>query len=137
MGRLFIILLQFSTLAVLAQGLDVHDQKALSETQQLLKDKNQRDEFVSHDDKAKAADDFLKSVLGKDNTGLTEDIYALAGEVFAQVVEQSQGDIRKMQELLANFQRNPASFAETWSPEQKAKLKSLAEKLNKPQLSPK
>ena len=42
-----------------------------------------------------------------------------------------------MQEMMAKFHRNPAAFAEGWTPEQKAKLKKLAEKLGKPEMAPK
>lgn len=133
--RLLLILLLWSP-HIFAEGIDGHDQEALQQTQQLMKDKKAREAAIAGDDKAEKADDFLKKIVGGD-AKMTEEVYALAAEIFATVVQESGGDAAKMQEKLAEFARNPASFAAKWTPEQKARLKQLAEKLGKPSLAPK
>ncbi len=68
---------------------------------------------------------------------MSEDIFALAADVFAIIVTESGGDVSKMNESLEKFKRDPAQFAAKWTPEQKARLKKLAERLEKPGMAPK
>jgi hypothetical protein len=119
-----------------AGQLDEHDQKALKETQELLTDKANRQESLKNNAKGTDADAGVRSLLGGD-AAMTEEVYALAADVFANVVKDAGGDVTKMQEMMAKFHRNPAAFADSWTPEQKAKLRKLAEKLGKPEMAPK
>src|SRR4051812_12689884 len=76
--------------------LDAASEKALSETQELLNDKTQRKEAIKKGGaKAKAADDFVNQLTGGSDS-VTDDVYALAAEVFANVVKESGGDGKKM-----------------------------------------
>lgn len=115
--------------------LDEHDQKALKETQTLLKDREQRRNAINENQKTRDADQNVKNLFGG-SEALTDEAYALAAEVLANVVKSADGDARKMQEMMTEFHRDPAAFAATWTPEQKAKLKALAEKLGKPNMAP-
>ncbi len=116
--------------------MDSADQEALKQTQELLKNKTQRDQAIKDSPAAQQAADFVQQLTGGDQQ-MSEDIFALAAEVFSIVVQESKGDVNKMNLLLENFKKNPAQFAEKWSPEQKSRLKSLADKLEKPALQPK
>ncbi len=132
--KIIVILLSFYGSIAMAQ-LDEHSEKALGETQQLLKDKTQRNESIAKDPKQKAADDSVRNLVGGDEK-MTDDVYALAAEVFTNVVSSANGDAKKMEQMMAEFQRNPAAFASTWTPAQKAKLKALADKMGKPGMAP-
>jgi hypothetical protein len=112
------------------------DDMALKETQDLLKNSKERHKAIKGDKKAESADDFVTQLTGGD-ANLTDDIYALASEVLENVMKNSGGDPEKMAAAIAKFQKDPAIFAATWTPAQKAKLRELAKKINKPQFSPK
>jgi hypothetical protein len=130
----YILLATILTIGLPAQAeLDEHDQKALKDTQELLTDKEQRREAVERNAKSRAADRNARDLFGGQ---MTDEVYALAADVFANVVKSANGDAKKMQEMMAEFRRNPAAFAASWTPEQKAKLKALAEKLGKPEMAP-
>jgi hypothetical protein len=102
------------------------DDKALEQTQELLKDPNQRKEFIDKTPDAKKTNDDLKTLVGSDQN--LEEAYKLAAELFGKITAEANGDPEKMKKLLEEAQKNPAAFANSWSPEQKEKLKSIAEK---------
>ncbi len=108
-------------------------QQSLTKTQQLLKDKKARQAVIAKDPTAKEADDFTKNLMGSDK--LTGEVYSLAAEVLAIVVKDAQGDPVKMKEALEKFARDPASFVEKWTPEQRAKLKKLSGEIPQPVLN--
>lgn len=111
--------------------MDKHDNQALQKTQGLLKDQKQRDAFIKSDRNAQAADAQLKAVLGN-NPQMTEEAYALAAEVLAEMTRKHQGNPDAMAKDLEKFSKDPAAFLSQWSPEQREKLKSLAERAPKP-----
>lgn len=123
MGLNFLIAILMSVpLTSHAEGLDKASEQALRETQQLLTTPAARNEAVKRDPKAQSADKALDSFGG----GNKEDIYKLASDVFAELVKESNGDAKKMQELLQQYSRDPAAFANRWTPEQKARLKEIS-----------
>lgn len=109
-------------------------QEAMTKTQGLMQDPKQRNEAIGRDPKAKQADDMVQRLSGGD-AATTNDVYALASQIFANLVQQANGDPKKMQDLIEEFKRDPASFASTWTPDQQAKLKEIAAQLEnvKPQ----
>lgn len=124
LGFLFFIC---SSLSVYGQ-VDDSDQQAVKQTQDFLKNKKERDEYKAKSKSAHQADDQLSAL------GFTEEesqaVYELSAEVFSGVAGEGGASPEKMLRILAEYQRNPASFASKWTPEQKAKLKALAEKLD-------
>ncbi|MBX7231913.1 MAG: hypothetical protein K1X29_07480 [Bdellovibrionales bacterium] len=124
-----------STSAFTQEGLDKYNEQALQQTQELLRNQKERDAAIQKDSKAKASDAMVKEMFGGDPKAV-DGAYNLAAEVFAQVVRESNGDAKKMQELMEKFKRDPATFVNKWSPEQKSKLKELAEKINRPDVKP-
>ena len=111
-----------------SEELDSASQEALQKTQQLLTNMSQRQEAIVKDPKAKAPDSMAEQAVGFSG-GAKEDVYQLASEVFADLVKQTNGDGKKMQEIISEFKRNPAGFAEKWTPEQKARLKTIADQI--------
>lgn len=109
------------------QGLNTSSQEALIQTQQLLNNKTERENKIASDPLAVQADAFTKKLMG--DAQLTDEVYALAAEVFAIVVQNADGDVNKIHQAVDMYSRNPASFADKWTPEQKAKLKKLSDKL--------
>lgn len=117
--------------AVVAQDLGEAEQQGLKQTQELLRDKSQRDAFIKKDAAAKKADDVLNQ-LGGGNEQFNAEAYQLASEVFEVLAKESGGDPAKMNKAVQEYLRDPAAFAKKFSPEQKAKLKQLGEKVSKP-----
>jgi hypothetical protein len=114
--------------AAWGEDLDGASQDALNKTQNLLNDRQQREAAVKKDRKSTAADQYVKQLTdGNDKTN--NEIYELAAQVFQTVVKDANGDPKKMQEALDRFKRNPQEFASEFTPEQRAKLHEIAEKL--------
>ncbi len=120
-----VIVFVFVVHSVVVQGED-----ALIQTQQLLKEKKQRKAALKSED-AKKADDYTSEVTGHSEI-LNDDIYKLASEVFSQLTENAKGDPKKMKELAEEYARDPSSFAEKWTPEQKKKLHDLSVQVPQP-----
>ena len=117
----------------LSAELDSASQEALQKTQELLTNPALRNQAIEKDGKAKSADKMVEQLGG--DAAAKEDIYKLAGDVFAELVKETKGDAKKMQEILSEVSRNPASFKDRWTPEQRARLKAIADQLephNKP-----
>lgn len=113
-----------------SQELDQYDQKALQQTMDLLKNQNEREKAIKGDAAAEKADAYAKDLFG--NAGGSNELYELAADLFADMAKQSGGDVDKMKALVEQYQRDPAAFAEKWSPEQKQKLKGLSDKVKVP-----
>lgn len=107
-----------------AMALDGADQEATTKTQELLKSKDARQKTIEKSEDAKKANAHLQGLTGGDEK-LSQEIYELSAEIMPTLVEKSGGDSKKMLELM----KNPEAFANSWTPEQKEKLKRLAEKL--------
>jgi len=103
------------------------NENALRQTLELLRNKNVRDQNVNSPD-AKRVNDGLDKMTGG-NSALNEEMYSLAADIFETMYKEANGDPVKMQELLNNYLKNPDSFATKWTPEQKAKLKSISERI--------
>lgn len=134
-----IISILFVTVAILtaraqSQGkLDAHDEKALGQTKALLTDKAAREQAIKSDPKAVQADAFTKKVAGEK----TEDVYALATKIFERLVRKYNGDTDKLKQVLADAQRDPAAFANEFTPEEMAILKDVAAQLPQSKPAPK
>ena len=106
---------------------DEHVQKALQQTQQQLRDKNEREKAVNENEKTKAADAYIDQVgINKDET------YDLTADIMADLVKQTEGDPKKLQELMEQAKRDPAAFARSLSPENQRKIQDLAKPIGPP-----
>lgn len=110
------------------KALDASSAQALQQIQALLGDQKQvRDFAKTHPDAAKA-DANVQSLTG----GNSEDsaaVYKLASDIFSNITKESGGDAGGMEQIMANAMKNPQSFADKLTPEQKVQLKSLTNKI--------
>ena len=110
---------------------DSANQEALEKTKQLLTNPEQRNQAIKGDANAQKADAYTKSVGGKHS----DEIYSLASKVFEKLVKKYNGDTAKIQQVLDQAAKNPASFAESeFTAEERRALSELAAKL--PQSAP-
>lgn len=114
----------------IGQSISAADQEALQKTQELLRSKNLREKAAQGDAQAKSVEDNVKQLMGGGEA--SEGVFDLAASIFKNIVEESNGDVDKMNELLQKYQQDPAAFAKKWTPEQKAKLKELSNKVRVP-----
>jgi ethanolamine utilization microcompartment shell protein EutL len=107
-------------------------QQALSQTQNLLTSPTQRNQAISGDPAAKAADAQLQNLMG--SPALTEQSYALAAEIMGGLVQAHGADTQAMQKALDQAARDPAAFLNSLTPEQREKIKKMATEIesNKP-----
>lgn len=94
------------------------------ETRRLLVSPDARGRNADKDPTAKKADDYARSVAGsKENS---QGLYELSAEIFARLEKQANGDPEKLQKLMIEAARNPAAFGETFTPEERKKLKEIS-----------
>jgi hypothetical protein len=98
----------------------------LQQTQQMLNDPVLRQKALSSDPRAKAMDSAARQVVGDQNTG---DVYELASELMGTLSEQNGGDPVKMMEMLQQLQKNPQAIEKMLTPEQRAKIKAISERM--------
>jgi hypothetical protein len=105
-------------------------QQPVQQTQELLKNKGARDAAIKGNAKAEAADSYVKQLTGG-STAVSQDVYELATEIFTWMADRAKGDPEKMQKEIEEFSSNPNAFAASWPADKQAKLKELAQKLDK------
>lgn len=121
-------LLLFLTLSATAWAQMPEDyEDSLAKTQNLLVNKNERQEAISANPDAVAMDERIQALTGDPVT--SDEVYKMAAEVMADLAKRSAGDPAKMMQELSNAQRNPAAFAEKLNPAQKSKLKTLSSQI--------
>ncbi|MCM2277189.1 MAG: hypothetical protein NDJ89_03870 [Oligoflexia bacterium] len=122
----------FSARPVLATGpdstLDLASAEALSRTVTLLTSPAMRAEAIRQDPKAQLIDGQVKALTA--NPALTEEIYRLSSEIFAELAKSSGGDSQKMLETLNRAKSDPKGFAASLSPKSRAALSELARKIS-------
>jgi hypothetical protein len=126
---LFFLMLTFFALPTFAKSEDEVNLKALQDTQQLLRNKSAREkELNSHG--SKSAVQNMRN-LTQGDAQLEEDMWSIAADIMPMLVEKTNGDPKKMLELLENAKRDPAGFAAQFKGPEQAKLKDVAEKIHK------
>lgn len=123
-----LVILAFLSGGARAEELDKAILDAILETQSVIKDPAERKKAATTAE-AKAATAQVESLGG--NAENSEAIFALAAEIFADLAKSTNGDPKKMEEVLEKAKRNPAEFAERLSPAVKAKLKEISLKVPK------
>jgi hypothetical protein len=128
--RIGVVLLGLvGSLSAHAEELDSASLEALTRTQALLQDKGQRGEALKNNQQGQALDAQLSSLVG---TGADKEaIYAIAAEVFAQLVQETGGDAAKMNQILEEAQRNPEEFAKRLNAAQRAQVSDIAARAEK------
>ena len=92
-----------------------------------------RKEAIQKHPQGQAADQKVKEIAGSPENEAA--IYELAAAVFGDVMKEAGGDVTKAQQMLNDGLKDPEAFAKKWSPEEQAKLHSIAEKSEKSEKS--
>jgi hypothetical protein len=111
-----------------AQSLDPASQEALDQTLRLLLDPAARSAEVSRSPQGVAADQQVRALAGSE--ALSQEVYALAGQVLSELVQNTGGDTQKMLRALDRARTDPAAFAALLSPATQQRLRELAVKLS-------
>lgn len=104
---------------------DQSTDKALKETQDLLRDKSQRDELMKKDSKAKAADSKVNAVTGGD-TANNQKLYDISADIMPVLMQAVGNDPTKAMELLQKAQTDPEGFYKGLPPEIREKIRGVA-----------
>ena len=79
---------------VAAQSLDPTSQDALNKTLQILLDPGARNAGLAKDPQGAAIDQQVRALAGSDT--LTQEFYALAGQILTELAQNTGGDAQKM-----------------------------------------
>jgi hypothetical protein len=110
-----------------AQSLDPASAAALDATLRLLQDPAQRSAALARSPEAAAVDKQLSSMLGTPE--LEQEFYALAADIFADVVLASGGDLGKMAQALEAGRTDPTGFMGRLSPRTLERLRQFSTKV--------
>ena len=111
-----------------AQPLDASSQDALSQTLQILLDPNARAAELAKNPQGATVDQQVRALTGSD--ALTQEFYAVAGQVLSELTQNSGGDAQKMLQAVERAKADPAGFAAMLSPQTQQRLRDLAVKLS-------
>ena len=111
-----------------AQPLDASSQDALSQTLQIMLDPNARAAELAKNPQGATVDQQVRALTGSD--ALTQEFYAVAGQVLSELTQNSGGDAQKMLQAVERAKADPAGFAAMLSPQTQQRLRDLAVKLS-------
>jgi hypothetical protein len=98
--------------------------EALTQTQNLLKDSEQRNAVVKQSEGAKKADEVASTVsIGDANA--KNSIYEIAADVMPWLISQTEGDPAKMLLLLENAKKDPKAFFNSLPEVERKKIQNL------------
>lgn len=97
---------------------------ALQQTQNLLKNSEAR-KGALNTAPAKAADKTAEITALGDPAAKSE-VYNIAADLMPWLVEQSQGDVTKMMQLIQEAQKNPQAFLQRMPAAERQKIKNLS-----------
>jgi hypothetical protein len=111
-----------------AQALDPQATEALAATLKMLIDPSQRSAAIAGSPQATAIDQQIRSITGSE--ALTQELFALAADVFQEMTVATNGDADKMLQALDAARSNPSGFAATLSPATLERLRALSVKIS-------
>jgi hypothetical protein len=111
-----------------AQPLDPSSQDALNQTLQILLDPSARGAELAKNPQGATVDQQVRALTGSD--ALTQEFYAVAGQVLSELTQNSGGDAQKMLQAVERAKADPAGFAAMLSPQTQQRLRDLAVKLS-------
>ena len=112
----------------LSAGVDPEAEKAFREVAEKIQNPLERPKLIDNSDAKKTVDRIKEMSNGDKDT--EQAIYQLSAELMPLLLEQSGGDPQKMANVLAEAQRNPAAFADKFTPAQRQRLQDLAKKMD-------
>jgi hypothetical protein len=110
-----------------AQALDPNSADALAAAVKVLLDPTLRAGAIAGNPQAGAADQTARALTRSD--ALTQELYALAAQIFSELAASSGGDAAKMSQTLVQARSNPAAFAASLSPQTLERLRLLSTKI--------
>ncbi len=113
---------------VAAQPLDSTSQDALNKTLQILLDPGARSAGLAKNPEGTAIDQQVRALAGSD--ALTQEFYAVAGQILTELVQNTGGDAQKMLQVVERAKTDPAGFAAMLSPATQQRLRDLSVKLS-------
>jgi hypothetical protein len=111
-----------------AQALDPSSQDALNKTLQILLDPTARAGELAKNSQGTAVDQQVRALGGSD--ALTQEFYAVAGQILTELVQSTGGDAQKMLQAVERAKTDPAGFAAMLSPATQQRLRDLSVKLS-------
>jgi hypothetical protein len=96
----------------------------LGQTQDLLKDPQKRNAFIQQDTQANEVNKKVNQVAGSPE--VSNQIYNLSADVFAEIHKITGGDPEKMNKLLQDAAKDPSVLGNALSEDQRKKLKEIA-----------
>jgi hypothetical protein len=111
-----------------AQPLDPRSQDALGQTLEIMLDPNARAAELAKNPQGATVDQQVRALTGSD--ALTQEFYAVAGQVLSELTQNSGGDAQKMLQAVERAKADPAGFAAMLSPATQQRLRDLAVKLS-------
>jgi len=137
MNKLMVVAIIVAVFPVIsAAELDEHSQRALDQTQSMMRDRNQRQQAIQQSGKGAQKTDQMVQRLSGGDPAKADEIYGLAADVMKQITEMANGDPKKMMEILQKLQKNPEEFVKHWTPEQRQRLRQIAQDIEKPKSPP-
>jgi hypothetical protein len=127
-GALVVTVMLSATSGAFAQALDLASAEALAAVLRMLQDPAARGAGIAANPDAAAVDRNVQAMTG--SAFLTEEFYALAAQVFTDLVQGSGGDLGRMQKSLADGLRDPAGFAAFLSPATLQQLRDLSGRIS-------
>lgn len=103
---------------------DPETEQAIQEVQLQMKNANFGENAAKESAEARDVHNYVKGISG--NPQQTQEIYDLAAEVLGNMKGLNP---EQMQKLLEAAKNDPSQFADSWTPEQKEKLKKLSNRL--------
>jgi len=136
----------FSVMTLLAASQPAHAQQkklenseaqALQETQAMLGDQKQMQEWAKTHPDAKQSMNNVSTLTGG-NEADSAAVYKLASDIFANMTKETGGDAGGMEKILAEAMKNPQAFASKLTPEQRQQLQNLSKSIESrsPKASP-
>ena len=107
--------LSFSTFAI---------SDPLGQTQDLLKDPQKRNTFIQQESQANDVDKKVNQIAGSPE--VSNQIYGLSADIFAEIHKMTGGDPEKMNKLLQDAAKDPSILGNALGADQKKKLKEIA-----------
>ena len=111
-----------------AQPLDPRSQDALGQTLQIMLDPDARAAELAKNPQGATVDQQVRALTGSD--ALTQEFYAVAGQVLTELTQNSGGDAQRMLQAVERAKADPAGFAAMLSPATQQRLRELAVKLS-------
>jgi hypothetical protein len=111
-----------------AQALDPSSQDALNKTLQILLDPTARAGEIAKNSQGTAVDQQVRALAGSE--ALTQEFYAVAGQVLTELVQSTGGDAQKMLQAVERAKTDPTGFAAMLSPATQQRLRDLSVKLS-------